>query len=129
MSRSLFGSSEALLFSAEILGEMGEPHHGVGGEPAQRAKRSELHGVAEIFEDYQIGGAVLALGNLVHQLDAAGRADAARRALAAGFDGAELHGEARLPGHVDRVVEHHDAAMPDQSVAGGERLVIERRIE
>ena len=32
-------------------------------------------------------------------------------------------------GHVDRVVEHHDAAMADQPVDGGERLVVERRVE
>ena len=28
-----------------------------------------------------------------------------------------------------RVVEHHDAAMADQPVGGGERLVVERRVE
>ena len=60
---------------------------------------------------------------------AAGRTDPAGRALAAGFDGAELHREARLPSHVDAVVEHHDAAMADQPVAGGEGLIVERRIE
>ena len=65
----------------------------------------------------------------VDRLDAARRADAAGRALAAGFDGAELHGEARLLGHVDGVVEHHDAAMADQAVARGEGLVVERRVE
>ena len=62
-------------------------------------------------------------------LDAAGRADPAGRALAAGFDGAELHRKARLLGHVDGVVEHDDAAMADQAVARGKRLIVERRIE
>ncbi len=46
--------------------------------------------------------------DLVDQLDAPGRADAARRALAARLDRAELHREAGLRGHVDGVVEHHD---------------------
>ena len=32
-------------------------------------------------------------------------------------------------GHVDGVVEHDDAAMADQPVLGGERLVVERRVE
>ena len=40
------------------------------------------------------------LRDLVERLDAARRADAAGRALAAAFDGAELHGEARLLQHV-----------------------------
>ena len=44
----------------------------------------------------------------VDHLDAAHRADPARRALAARLLGAELHREPRLPGHVDGVVEHHD---------------------
>ena len=72
-------------------------------------------------------GAIFAGHDLVDQLDAARRADAAGRALAAGFDGAELHGEAGLLGHVHGVVEHHDAAMADQPVGGGEGLVVERR--
>ena len=73
--------------------------------------------------------ALLAGDDPVDDLDAAGRADPAGRALAAGFDRAELHGEARLLGHVDRVVEDDDAAMADQPVAGGEGLVVERRVE
>ena len=31
--------------------------------------------------------------------------------------------------HVDRVVEHHDAAMADQAVPRGEGFVVERRVE
>ena len=67
--------------------------------------------------------------NLVDGLDAAGRADPAGRAFAAGFDGAEFHRKARLLGHVDGIVEHHDAAMADQAVARGEGLIVERRVE
>ena len=78
---------------------------------------------------FDIGGAVLVLDDAVDHLDAARRADPAGRALAAGFDRAEFHREARLLGHVDRVVEHHDAAMADQAVARREGLVVERRIE
>ena len=71
----------------------------------------------------------LAADDLVDGLDAAGGADPARRALAAGFDGAELHRKARLFRHVDAVVEHDDAGMADQAVACGKRLIVERRIE
>ena len=68
-------------------------------------------------------------GDAVDHLHAAHRADAAGRALAAGFLGAELHGKSRLLREIDGVVEHDDAAVADQSVAGGERLVIEWRVE
>ena len=44
---------------------------------------------------------VVAAADLVDDLDAAHGADAARRALAARFDGAELHSEPRLLAHVD----------------------------
>ena len=74
-------------------------------------------------------GDAVASADLVDGLDAAGRADPARRAFAAGFDGAEFHREARLLRHVDAVVEHHDAAMADQAVARREGFVVERRIE
>ena len=80
-------------------------------------------------EDVEVGATIGAGGDLVDQLDAAGRADAARRALAARLDRAELHREASLRGHVDRVVEHHDAAVADHRVVGGERLVVERQVE
>src|SRR5262245_59361256 len=83
-------SLQALSLGAEILGEMGEcAHDGVGCEAAKRAQRSELHGVAEVLEHDQILAPVLAGNDLVHQLDATDRANAARRALAAGFEGAE----------------------------------------
>ncbi len=85
--------------------------------------------LAEVLDQREVGGAALTADDLVDGLDAARRADAAGRALAAGFDGAELHGEARLARHVDRVVEHDDAAMADQPVARREGLVVERRVE
>ncbi len=71
----------------------------------------------------------LPCGNLVDDFDAARGTDPARRAFAAGFDGAELHRKARLRGHVDAVVKDDDAAVADQPVARRERLVIERRVE
>src|SRR6185369_4671727 len=55
--------------------------------------------------------------------------NAAGRAFAAALDGAEFHGKAGLPREIDGIVEHHDPAMPDQSLFRGERFVIERRIE
>ena len=72
---------------------------------------------------------LLAGDDAVDHLHAAHRADAARRTLAAGLRGAELHREARLVAMSDGVVEHHHAAMADQSIARGERLVVERRVE
>src|SRR5204862_5489475 len=65
----------------------------------------------------------------VDGLDAAGRADPAWCALAAGLDCAKLHRETRLLQHVDGVVEHHHAAVSDKTIARRERLVIERRIK
>jgi len=74
-------------------------------------------------------GDAFAAADLVDGLDAAGGADPARRALAAGFDGAEFHRKAGLLGHIDAVVEHHDSGMADQAITGRERFVIERGIE
>src|SRR6267142_751445 len=89
-------------------------HDGVGCEAAERAKRAELHGVAEVLDHGEVFGDALAVADLVDGLDASRGADPARRTLAAGFDRAEFHRKARLLGHVDAVVEHHDAAMADQ---------------
>ena len=57
------------------------------------------------------------------------RADAAGRALAAGFNGAEFHGEAGLLGHVDGVVKHHDAAVADHGAIGGEGFIVHRQVK
>src|SRR5712672_2224464 len=109
---------------------MGErAHDRIGREAAERAQRAELHGVAEVFQDRQVRGPVIAADDAIDRLDPSGRTDAARRALAAGFERAEFHRKARLLCHVDGVVEHHDAAMADQAVTGRESLVVERRIE
>ena len=103
--------------------------HRVGREAAERAERAEFHGVAEVFDHGEVFGGALAANDLVDGLDAAGRADPARRALAAGFDRAEFHREAGLLRHVDAVVEHDDAAMADQPVARRKGLIVERRVE
>src|SRR5580704_3495869 len=115
---------------AEIFPEMFQrAHDGVGGEAAERAERTEFHGVAEVFDHGSVVADPFAANDLVERLDAAGRSDPARRALAAGLDGAELHRKTRLFGHVDAVVEHDHAAMADQPVAARERFIVERRIE
>src|SRR6202034_3579794 len=77
----------------------------------------------------EVAGSVLAANDAIDRLDAARRADPAWRALAAGFDRAKFHGKTRLLRHVDTVVEHHDAAMTDKSVARREGFVIERGVE
>src|SRR5271166_1887299 len=75
----------------EILREVLErAHHGVGRKAAECAERAEFHGVAEVFDQRDIVRDALTPEDLADGLGAAGRADPARRALAAGFDGAEL---------------------------------------
>src|SRR5450432_3449414 len=126
----LFRSLQARRGRAKIFPEMFQrAHDRVGRETAQRAKRTELHGVAEVFDHGDVFGHAVAGADPVDGLDAAGRADPAGRTLAAGFDGAELHREARLFRHIHAVVEHHDAAVADQAVARGKRLILERRVE
>ena len=104
-------------------------HHRIRREAAERAQGAELHGIAEVFEQRPVRGPLAIGDDAIDHLDAAGRADPAWRALAAGFDSAELHGKSRLFGHVDGVVEHHDAAVADQAVGLGEGLVVERQVE
>src|SRR5699024_4666708 len=65
----------------------------------------------------------------VDDLLTAHRADAARCALAAGFDGAKFHREARLRGHVNAVIEYHYAAVADHGVVLGKFLVSQRCVE
>ena len=69
----------------------------------------------------------LSTGNGV-RLPSAHRADAARRALAAGFESTELHRESRLFVHIHGIVENHHATVPEQRTDRAEGLVIERRI-
>ena len=77
----------------------------------------------------EVALAVVAGGDAVDHLDAADRADPARRALAARLLGAELHGEACQLGHVGGVVVHDDAAVADHRARRGERLVLDRQVE
>ena len=99
------------------------------GETAHRAQRSVGHQLAEVVEQREVRVAVLAGADPVDHLDAADRADAAGRALAARLLGAELHGEAGHAGHVDGVVEDHDAAVADHRADRGERLVVDGDVE
>ena len=62
---SSFSSFEALWRSAEIFREMGKrTHHGERREAAERAERTELHGVAQIFEHDDVCGAIFARHDL-----------------------------------------------------------------
>ena len=114
----------------EVFREMVQRgQHRVRRHAAQRAQRSAQHGVAQVSQQVHlllVLGA--ARGDLVQRLDAAHRADAAGRALATGFDGAEFHGVARHAGHVDGVVEGHDAAVAHHGRDGGIGFVVERHI-
>src|SRR5690349_770552 len=93
----LLFSSHARRRGLEIFGEMRDrAHHRVRREAAQRAQRTELHRVAEVGDQSEVLFRLDAGGEPVDGLDATRRADAAWRALAAAFDGAEFHGKARM---------------------------------
>src|SRR5580698_8460459 len=114
----------------EILAEMverAEDRH--GNQPAESAERAVCHDLAKITQQFDILLAVAAGDDLVHGLNAAGRTDPARRALAAAFLGAKFHGEAGLARHVDAVVENDDSTMAQHTAGGSHRLVVERRID
>ena len=116
---------------AEIFGEMRErAHHRIRREPAERAQRTELHRIAEIFEQRDVGARGPRRA-MIRSITSTPRVEPMRQGvhLPQHLDRAELHREARLLGHVDGVVEHDDAAMADQAVARGEGLVVERRVE
>ena len=114
----------------EVVGEvLDRAAHRHRGQPAHGAQRALGHHVAEVFEQRQVLVAVLARDDPVDHLDAAHRADPARRALAARLRGAELHREPGLRRHVDGVVEHHDAAVADHRAGRDERLVVHRQVE
>jgi hypothetical protein len=80
----------------KIFAEMFErAAHGKRCQAAEPAQRSILHRVAEFIEQRQIGGGGTARReDPVHELDAPGGTNPARRALAAGFDRAEFEREA-----------------------------------
>src|SRR5580704_1787753 len=76
----------------KIFGKMVQARdHREGREAPQRTQRSVGHGLTQIAEQHLLRSCVLAGHQPVDDLDAASRADAARRAFAAGLDGAELH--------------------------------------
>src|ERR1044071_6577431 len=86
---------------AEVSGEMDQrTHHRIRRETTERTKRTEFHGVAEIFEQRRVTGPVLVGDNAIDHLDTPGRTDAAGCALAAGFNGAELHRKTSLLRHI-----------------------------
>src|SRR5262245_59490471 len=95
-------------------------HYWIRSKTPERAKRSKLHGVAEVGDELDLLLRFDIGREPVEHFHSAQRAETARRALAAAFDRAELHGEARLLQHVHRVVEDNDARMADQPVLGGE---------
>ena len=87
------------------------------------------HGVAQALQKIRVCLGIEASANAIDDLDPARRPDPAWRALAAGFNGAELHGEACLFGHVDRVIEGDDAAVAEHRANRGEGFVVDWRVE
>ncbi len=110
---------------------MGErAHHRIGREAAQRAERTELHRVAEVFEH----GEVLRRSSrcaMMRSMISTPRVEPMRQGVHLPQDSIAQNSIANRAcfGHVDAVVEHHDAAMADQAVARGKGFVVERRVE
>src|SRR4051812_17582167 len=98
-------------------------------QAAEATERAILHNFEQILQELEVPDRVQAGDDFVDDLDATSGADAAGRALAAALDGAELHRETRLAGHIDGVIEDDDAAVPDDAFARGEGFVIDWRIE
>src|SRR3954452_25248096 len=120
----------ACSFDTEIFREMIErAQHRERRHAAHRAQRSIDHGFAQIPQQGDVALALFAAHDALDHLHAARGADAAGRALPAGFDRAELHRITRHARHVHRIVECNDAAMTDHRAQLGERLVVELRIE
>src|SRR5690606_28017860 len=65
----------------------------------------------------------------VDRFHAAHRANAAGRALAAGFDRAEFHREARHLRHVHRTVEYDNATVAEHAADLDELFIVERCVE
>src|SRR3954465_13339492 len=104
---------------SEILTEMLDGAlHRKWRHPPETTQRPHEHGVTQVFQQRQIPLAVDAIHDLLDHLDAACRADTTWSALAAGLHGTELHCVARHLSHVDSVVKHDDAAMPQQRADG-----------
>src|SRR5258708_92645 len=103
-------------------------HHRHGGEPAKGTERAIAHGFAKVPHDVDILHHTLATHDLIHGFGATLGADAAGRAFAAGFDGAEMEGKTRLLGEVYRIVEHDDAAMAHHAALGGKDLIVEGHV-
>src|SRR6185437_5622056 len=103
--------------------------HRIGHKTAKRAQRSRLHRITKVAQKREVCVYVLPTDDLVDGLRPTYRADAAGRALPTGFDGAEFHCEPGLMGHIDGIVEHHDAAVAQEAVARREGLIIEWCIE
>ena len=76
----------------------------------------------------RLASRVLAGPDPVNHFHPAHRTDAAGGAFAAGFHGAELHGEPGLLAHVDRVIEHHHPTVADHGTEGGKGLVVDGRV-
>src|SRR5689334_4249473 len=95
---------------AEIFAEVLEgARNRERGHTPEATQRALQHRLTQVFQELQIMLRVDPRQYAVDHLYATGRADPARGALPAGLDGAELHGITCHFGHVDGVVEGHDA--------------------
>src|SRR5665213_3218543 len=97
----LFRRQFLFLRQSEILWEFCErTHHRIGRQPTHGAERTIRHCHTQFFQKCGVGGAVHSRDNFVDHFNASDRANAAGRAFATRFNGAEFHCKARLLGHI-----------------------------
>src|SRR5450631_2357606 len=95
----------------------------------QAAKRALQHRLAQILEKAKVTLPLDPGDDAIDDLHAASRADAAGRALTAGFDRTELHGITCHLRHIDRVVKDYDTAVTQECPDCRQGFIIDRGVE
>ena len=117
--------------SPEVFAEMlHRAQHREGRHAPEAAQRRLQHRIAEFLDERKIAFRVDSAGN-IRRAPRRPRTDPMRQGVHLPQDSmrAELHRVARHREHVHRVVEGHDAAVPEHRADRRERLVFERRVE
>ena len=114
----------------ELVAEMAQRgQHRVRRGLAEPAQRGVADHPAQFVEFGQVLLAAFALGDARERAQRLVEADAARRALAAGFGAGELDEVAGDVDHAVVVVHHHHAARAHDRAELAQRLEIDRRVE
>ena len=126
-----YSAACALRCGAEIFREMGQrAHHRIRREAAERAERTELHRIAEIFAARSRFSARRSPA-MIRSMISTPRVEPIRHGVHLPQDSTAQNSIANRACRAmsTRIVEHHHAAMADQAVARGEGFVVERRVE